>query len=189
MSLVLFNRGVRQVADFCLLNGIPRPTITKVSKAKWYVGACAYYRPRDGIHICTECCARSCTETQTRNWNWPASVTDREPFGVICHELGHHCDWQAGQTKYTYASEYSTIIMKDSGELPITSYAPNPSEWFAEIFRLFVTNPILLSLIRPKTYEILLRKWKPLPSRGWKEELGKDVPPRIIRTLVNKGAK
>lgn len=47
--------------------------------------------------------------------------------------------------------------MEESGELPITSYAPNPAEWFAEIFRLFVTNHGLLKQLRPKTYNILLR--------------------------------
>lgn len=184
----LYNRGLKRIREFCELNKIPVPEVENLPREEWHVGACAYYRPAVGVKICLAECAHPCTENQARNWNWPASVTDREPFGVLCHELGHHCDWQTGQTKYTYASEYSTIVQQDSGEQPITSYAPNPSEWFAEMFRLFVTNPVLLEQIRPNTYFQLTRRWKPLPSKGWRNELGSDVPPKIVKTLRNKGA-
>lgn len=186
MSLALYNRGVRRVAAFCELNKILKPKIT--SAQEWYFDACAYYRPTEGIKIYLPNCARSCTENQVRNWNWPASVTDREPFGVICHELGHHCDWAIGKQKGEYFSDYSIDLEKRSGEAAITGYCPNPAEWFAEMFRLFVTNPILLQQIRPKTWELLRKDWNPLPSKGWREELGPNVPPKIVRTLMNKGA-
>jgi hypothetical protein len=184
---VLYHLGVQRVYEFCVTNDIPTPTIEAIPKDQWHVGACAYYRPQT-IRICLDACANICNDAPGRNWNWPGSTTDREPYGVICHELGHHCDYLTGEHKWSYGSEYSEQVMKRSGESPITSYCPNPAEWFAEIFRLFVTNPDLLCQLRSKAYAILREKWKPVGSMDWKKVLGDNVPAKITRTLTNKGA-
>lgn len=190
--------GHERIALFCRVNKLPIPEFTVSSGSNWRVDACAYYRPATeqnrkwttvGINICPDRCAYPCTEEQGRNWNWPGSVTDREPYGVIAHELGHHVDWLTGERKWTYGSEYCESVKNESKEQPITSYAPNPAEWFAEIFRLFVTNHALLARIRPKAYGILCRKFQPIGTNDWRAALGTNVPPRIIRTLENKGAK
>ncbi len=144
---------------------------------------------RGGISICLEECGRPCNDSPNRNWTWPGSTTDREPYGVLCHELGHHCDWLTGEHKWEYGSEYCVKVMKRSGEQPITSYCPNPAEWFAEMFRLFVTNPGLLYCLRPKTFDVLLEKWAPLDPLDWREVLGENVPPKILATLLKKGAR
>ena len=103
--LDLADLGCLRVSEFCWVNKILVPTVRVVPLDDWHVDACAYYRSntesnrkwtKPGIDICLERCASPATEHQVRNWNWPGSTTDREPFGVLCHELGHHCDWIAG---------------------------------------------------------------------------------------------
>lgn len=67
----------------------------------------------------------------------------------------------------------------------ITSYAPNAMEWFAEIFRLFVTNPDLLKLIRPKAYKAILDSGlKPSTDMVYQEVLEQfKAPPKIYERL------
>jgi len=183
----LYLQGCERVQLFCEVNGLSTPKIAAHEVEDWRVGACAYYR-NDTIKICLSACATPCTESQSRNWNWPGSTTDREPYGVLCHELGHHCDRVSGKRQWSYGSEYCQEVMKESREEPITSYCPNPAEWFAEIFRLFVTNSALLKLLRPKTHAILLRKFKPVSNEDWVAELSTiyEAPPRILLNLKKK---
>ncbi len=193
----LLERGISRVTKFCELNCLPIPPINVVPKDQWNFHTCAYYRPNTpsnkrycintGINICIELCAKVASPDDRRNWNWPCSITDREPYGVLCHELAHHVDWTTSDVKAVYSGNYSKEVFDRSGELAVTSYEPdNPVEWFAEIFRIFITNPDLLKQIRPWTYEILGEKWKPIPSKGWKHRLGENVPDRILTTLLNK---
>jgi hypothetical protein len=192
--------GTKWMERFCLDNDIPIPDVVVVPKEKWHVSACAYYRPITGLEgdgcfpipkgivICPDKCGFPCGIEPSRNWTWPGSTTDREPFGVIAHELGHHCDWHAGKEKGTYWSDYGACVKTMSGEKPISGYCPNPAEWFAEMFRVFVTNPALLRAVRPVTYAILLQRWRPIGPKNWKKALGRNVPPRIVKVLQNKGA-
>ena len=179
----LFFKGTARVQHFCEHNNLPVPAIHQ--RYKWEVSACAFYRPQR-IEIYLPDCAHPATQAQVRNWNWWGSVTDREPGGVLCHELGHHCDWLVGKNKQRHSSEYSTQVMLDSGEKPITSYCPNSAEFFAEMFRLFVTNHALLQIIRPITHRLLTKKFKPVSHDDWEVELGPDVPDRIIKNLYKK---
>ncbi len=188
-KIKLAELGRARVTEFCKANDLPVPEVTIVPSSDWYVGSCAYYRNAEGIKICVTECAWPTTEGQTRNWNWPASVIDREPYGVVCHELGHHVDYLQGENKGRYGSDYSEKVRKLTKEREVTSYCPNSWEWFAEIFRVFVTNPGLLRDIRPKTYAVLAADFKPVGSMDWIECIGSDVPPRLIKTLMNKGAK
>lgn len=190
----LLEKGVERIDTFCTNNGIPQVDVTVVPVKEWNFAACAFYRPKGGIRICLEKCQVPCGEEPSMNWTWPGSVTDREPYGVLAHELGHHCDWLSSKKKSDYYGDYGVEVMNESGEKPITSYCPNPAEWFAEVFRLFVTNSPLLYEIRPKTHAILSRKWLPIvipfnPEGAWKWALGDNVPARILKTLKNKGAK
>lgn len=196
--------GRRRALAFCKLNGIECPSINVVPRKDWHVAACAYYRPDTeanrkwmsklagqgpGINICLERCARLATEEDYRNWNWPGSTADREPLGVIAHELGHHCDWLRSGKKGTYFGDNSVEMREESGEEPLTSYCPDDAEWFAEMFRLFVTNPTLLREIRPRTFEIFSEVWKTFPGDDWRTNLGEGVPMRVERSLENKVKK
>jgi len=184
----LYARGVARVQHFVHINKLPEPVIASVPTNVWSFDCCAYYRPVLGIRICLGMCAKPATAAPTRNWNWPGSTTDRTPYGVLCHELGHHVDYRVSQRKYTYSGSFGESIRLKSGEQPLTSYCPDDGEWFAEMFRLFVTNPALLYCVRPKTWQLLSNRFRLSTEEGWRHELGSDVPSRIVKSLKNKGA-
>jgi len=106
----------------------------------------------------------------------------------VQHELGHHVDWLKGDDKGAYWSNYSSDMRKETGEPKLTNYCPNDAEWFAEIFRLFVTNPGMLQLMRPLTYQKLLDDGLvALFSNTWAERLGEmEAPERHLKAAYNK---
>jgi hypothetical protein len=181
----LMERGRRRMVLFCRINRIIVPSLQPVPEAEWLFSACAYYRPQY-IRICLPLCGRVCSEHETRNWTYPGSTTDREPYGVVLHELGHHADWTAGTKKGSYFSDYGEDVCARSREEPISGYHPNEAEWFAEMFRVFVSNPDLLRLIRPRTYRILTERWKTVTENDWRTELGPDCPRRVVAALEKK---
>jgi hypothetical protein len=65
-------------------------------------------------------------------------------------------------------------------------------EWFAENFRLFITNPDLSWRLRPKFYRALeAAKLRPLPSSDWEVVLRDEhsAPPRIVEQTRKKIAE
>lgn len=194
----LYKRGIERVQLFCDHNKLPQPTIQSIEEVDWPFDACAYWRPptdkeykhlKTGINICLSACAKPGSPTQSRNWNWPGSVTDREPYGVLCHELGHAMDYYASSQQGSYGGNYSVIMRKLSKEPPITSYCPNDWEWFAEIVRLFITNHALLYHIRPKTWRLLMDRWEPVSATDWLVEVGPNYPERMRKAVENKMTK
>lgn len=180
----LLHRGDVVGARFCEANGIPKPAVTLADPQKWAFGVCAYYRPDPGIVICLPKCSH--IGTAGRAWSFPGYVSDRTPYGVIQHELGHHFDWHRSETKGPYFGDFSVSLRGRSGEKPITSYCPNDAEWFAECFRLFVTNPDLLRLIRPRTHrELIAAKLQPVFTDTWRQRLD-GAPLRTIEMAARK---
>lgn len=193
----LFDLGVERATEFCLANDLLVPHIVSIPQNVWNVDACAYYRANhrsseaNNVRVCITKCAHCSGPIRSRNWNWPATLTDREPYGVICHEIGHHADVTIGKrlkmVVSSYSSNYARTVQKLSGyEEPLTSYCPNPGEWFAEMFRLFITNGYLLARLRPKTFAQLRKYFKPISSPNWELELGSNVPPHIIENVRKK---
>lgn len=174
MKTVLLNRGKELLALFCENNVLPIPPVNVRASAEWPYGLCAYYRPTK-IEICVAKCASIGTAGPA--WSYPGYAVDRTPYGVLQHELGHHADVVMGRATKGYVSEYSFSVRKESGEAPLTSYCPNAGEWFAEMFRLFVTNPDLLQALRPATFKIIARDFTPVVTASWQEVL-KDAPER-----------
>lgn len=183
----LADTGLLMARMFCEKNNIAVPAFhiyreadhPEAKKIK-AVGTCGYYR-QNNIHVSIPACAFG-----NPNYSWPGFISDRTPYGVIQHELGHHVDEvRSGLNVYRNKSGdfFSDRIRKISGEKPITSYAPNTMEWFAEIFRLFVTNPDLLSIIRPKAYNALILEGglQPVIDLNSEDVLLKwNCPPRIF---------
>lgn len=170
--------GEQLLLQWCTLNAVSPPEI----KA-WYTDvpfdACAYYRD-NVIQIWPNECAR--VGVSARQWSYPGYVVDRTPYGVLQHELGHHVD---------EAFEYrggvlSTRWRRETGEEQLTNYCTNDMEWFAEIFRLFVTNPDLLRLLRPISYTRMIERWPArAETRTWPEVL-MSAHPRWYAATLNK---
>lgn len=178
----LFAEGVDLLERFCAKNALEVPEIRRTSRQDWSFDACAYYRPQY-IAICVEKCAWP--GRANRAWSWPGYVIDRTPYGVLQHELGHYIDHRFSAVKGSYYGDYSVGLRKETGEAPLTGYCPNTAEWFAEIFRLFVTNPELLRLMRPKTFALLSDRMYVVTKGSWRHVL-KDAPERTLLAAARK---
>lgn len=179
----LFERGLKLAKLFCAKNGLTLPEIRRVGYDDWrFDSTCAYYRP-SYIAICVEKCASF--GRAGRAWSWPGYVVDRTPYGVIQHELGHHVDWTFSKSKGAYFGDYSEELRAKAGEPALTGYCPNTAEWFAEIFRLFVTNSDLLRGVRPKAFAEISKKLNPAVTTPWRDVL-EDAPARTIISAEKK---
>lgn len=115
---------------------------------------------------------------------------DRTPYGVIQHELGHHVEnyFSADGNLFSHA------IWRDSQEAPLTGYLGTDKktatfymEWFAENFRLFVTNPSLSQSLRPKFCKAIARRGvKPVINEGWRDALATWNAPERITSQAQK---
>lgn len=169
--------GIAMMEKWCAANMYKIPEVQIVPSSNWGVQFCAYYR-KDVIKICLEKCGHIGYAGPA--WSYPGWLADRTPYGVIAHELGHHVDLYNGMVhRGPYYSEFSTLIRAKSGEIPITSYCPNDAEWFAEMFRVFITNPDLLRQVRPQTWALMFAHFCPVETRGWAHVLA-DAPARTL---------
>ncbi|HWI05788.1 MAG TPA: hypothetical protein VNT52_18420 [Acidimicrobiales bacterium] len=179
----LFAAGSLLMQIFCRVNGLTAPPIITRAAHEWpFADACAYYRPTR-IEICVARCAPIGTAGPA--WSYPGNTVDRTPYGVLQHELGHHADIVKSGATRGYMSWFSADLRRASGEERLTSYCPNDGEWFAEMFRLFVTNPDLLEKLRPKTYRLIAEHFEPLDMGAWPEVL-KHAPARTIEAAARK---
>lgn len=178
----LFQSGVELMTEFCERNKLAAPTIRPIDRAGWRYDVCAYYRPT-AIRICIPRCAQ--IGLVGRQWSYPGYTVDRTPYGVIQHELGHHVDFALSKVKGAYFGDFSVEMRKRVREPKLTNYCPNDAEWFAELFRLFVTNSDLLKAIRPETYRYIRELFKPVVDAPWQEVL-KDAPERTRSAAANK---
>jgi hypothetical protein len=161
-------QGLEHCVEWCTENLIEPPTV-HVEPGRPNVASCAYYR-EGHIWIYPKACATLGYGGPA--WSWPGYLVDRTPYGVLAHELGHHVDC----TKYTGRVPRGVLsdeLRRKSKEPPITSYCPDTSEWFAEMFRLFVTNPDLLKHVRPMMFALLDARFDSVETRPWQQVLRK----------------
>lgn len=172
----LFALGHGHINTWCRLNGIEPPRVVRRTGVPDF-GVCAYYR--DGqIDIWVDRCAS--IGLAGRSWSYPGYSVDRTPYGVLAHELGHHIDGQHGPAGGTLSH-----IWRARDPEPLTGYCPNTNEWFAELFRLFVTNPDLLRHIRPLVYSLMESKWpNAAETRTWSDVLVAST--RHVKAATNK---
>lgn len=156
---LMLGAGVEHAARFCLANSLMLPTVEIVPSGEWYFDVCAFYRPTY-IRVCIE--RTACIGSSGQQWSYPGYITDRTPYGVIAHEIGHHVDVTVSTVKRCYWGDFSESVRLEAREPRLTSYCPNDAEWFAEMMRLFITNPDLLRLIRPRTFRILRDRFAPI---------------------------
>ncbi len=170
----MYERGVELARRLCALNDVPVPEFFVGSSSEWDGprGSCGYYES-SRIAVCLD--ATAAIGRGGRAWSYPGHSVDRTAYGVVVHELGHHFD----DVLTVGSRSFSGVVRRESGEKALTGYAPNTSEWFAEMFRLFGTNPELLGALRPRTLEVLARRLRPAETRGWREVLA-DAPQRTL---------
>lgn len=187
-TVALHHRGVDAILEFCVKNSMIAPTIDVHTETQgWNVQACGYYR-RMRIHVNARLCAAP-VPRGPRQWSYPGYIVDRTIYGVLMHELGHHVDLMMGEKEGLqlgkYCSEWSYKLRSRVNEEPITTYAPDSAEWFAEIFRLFITNPDLLKLIRPRVHSALSESFTPVEHRCWEEVLW-EAPEKVQKAAMAK---
>ena len=175
----MLSLGKQLIQAWCEANCIKPPYVLEHWKGKCDFGVCAYYR-NGTIEIWPHMCAA--TGTAGRQWSYPGYVVDRTPFGVLAHELGHHVDGQHGAAGGILSHRWRPIDPK-----PLTSYCPNDNEWFAELFRLFVTNPNLLRNVRPIAWQLFSRQWASVETRKWNDVLAS--APRQLQAARNRIAR
>jgi len=151
------------VHEWCRANSVAIPVINEHWLGHCDFGVCAYYR-NGTIDIWPNACAA--IGTAGRCWSYPGYSVDRTPFGVLAHELGHHVDKQHGAKGGTLSH-----LWRPTDPEALTGYCPNSNEWFAELFRLFVTNPDLLRMLRPKVWPLFSTSWVSVERRAWYEVL------------------
>lgn len=178
----LLSRGKDLMAQFCAKNDLPAPAIEEANPDTWAFGVCAYYRLNLTTISVKHCAAIGYAGMQ---WSFPGHSVDRTPYGVLQHELGHHVDVFSSTRKGRYRGDFSIAMRARVGEEPITSYCPDDGEWFAEMFRLFVTNPDLLSKLRPRTHAEMMERFKPVFADSWRERLA-GAPDRTILSIERK---
>jgi hypothetical protein len=172
----LFQCGVARMQAWCALNSITPPRVEVTGEPELF-GTCAYYRDAV-IYISIPACAA--IGRAGRAWSYPGHTVDRTPFGVIQHELGHHVDMAHGARPGLFGSSWR----QETGEKEISSYCPNDNEWFAEMFRLFVTNPMLLQALRPRTFA-KMAAWRSVETRPWERVLaGADRQIAVLRKRI-----
>ena len=77
-------------------------------------------------------------------------VNDEWP-GAVVHEMGHYVNDTLGL--FSSRSENSKLYETEAAK--ISNYAKeNDREYFAEVFRFYVTEPQLLRLISPSSYQV-----------------------------------
>lgn len=146
----LLERGLETVQAFIKLNKVRPPKIV----IRPIRSSCGLYERRaHRINVDPAGCARIGRGGMA--WSYPGYKIDRTPFGVLAHELGHAVGEDPQWRRLT-------------GEAPLTGYCPNDYEWFAEMFRLFVTNPMLLKKLRPATYKLMRTRFEPLHRKHWR---------------------
>jgi len=184
----LLDQGRKLIDCFARANALPAPMVELRTVAQWPHSVCAFYRPTF-IAICLPKCAP--IGLAGRAWSYPGWMVDRTPYGVVAHELGHHADRERGRAEGLpcgeYYSDFGKRVHGNAGEAGITSYADAADyvEWFAECFRLFVTNPGLLQAIRPRTYrELTAAKFQPVLPLDWRALLAE--APERTRKLAER---
>lgn len=178
----LLERGKDLATRFCQANGIKAPEVDEVPLGDWRFSVCAYYRANETTICVARCAGIGFSGMQ---WSFPGYTVDRTPYGVVQHELGHHVDVLMSNRTGAYFGDFSSGMRQRSGEAPITTYCPDDAEWFAEMFRVFVTNPDLLLALRPRTHAEMLERFKPVFSDTWLDRLV-GAPDRTITAATRK---
>lgn len=186
----LFREGLERCYKFLDVHGIKRPKHVFDNPIdanryrenfiyKTWFGAHVVERNVGAIVVNVKKC-RVATRVPGWSWTFPGYKADLTPYGVVCHEFGHHVDFATNKNGRTLSKSKTWKRIVDNEE-DVSSYEPNYCEAFAEAFRLFMTNPGMLREGRPERWEYFTAQlgFAPIHSKSWKVVL-KHAHPRII---------
>jgi hypothetical protein len=120
-------------------------------------------------------CLRASRFRMFGNGRWvsqaPGSFEDYTPYGVFCHEVGHHVDYSLHSKGHSKRCGLFLSLVEEEEE--VSGFEYNVQESFAEAIRLFVTNPDLLRVGRPLRWDYLTKvlRLKPLHAAPWRRVL------------------
>lgn len=146
----LYDIGDQLITEFLKINNIEKPIISINNNLR---GRGIFYIKSKNIKINLKKCVLA-TKTPQYSWSFPGYKSDNTPIGVLAHEVGHYI-FEIKKNK-EITTKLNEII--NSNEKSITSYDKNNTihEAFAEMFKLFITNPDLLKKGRPLRYNFLI---------------------------------
>ena len=78
-------------------------------------------------------------------------VNDEWPNAII-HEMGHYVNDSLGM--YSSRPENQELFRREAGKISLYAQS-NDREYFAEAFRLYITEPVLLRLISGQSYTLM----------------------------------
>ena len=78
-------------------------------------------------------------------------INDEWPNAII-HEMGHYVNDSLGM--YSSRPENLELFRREAGKISLYAQS-NDREYFAEAFRLYITEPMLLWMISPKSFEMI----------------------------------
>ena len=158
-----YETGLKLLSEFVEKNPQLKLPEIRISEVIPNYGIFSYRREYIGINY-KKC--RPCTKTPGFSWSFSGYKADLTHIGVLAHEMGHAIQHQLG----IFDKEIKQAF---KGEAKVTSYEPNPSEAFAEAIKLFITDPHLLLLGRPKRYHFLAEEvpLQPIQELTWEETL------------------
>lgn len=160
--------GIALCKAFCKANGLPPISVNVIDqpwaalKAKRFYGE---YDPNVGsVRIFLKTCAVPSSSGYA--WSWPGYKADLTPIGVIAHEVGHHWHYTRKEGVRDVMRDFRRAV----GDSALTSYgATSIGESIAESFKVLITNPTLLKLMRPSHYAwfTIARSLKPVVTVDW----------------------
>lgn len=175
----LCEMSINLIDKFCELNNIPKPKFD----IDWETGttqtegiACGHFTfGTDVLHLQPNRCANP-----NPNRDWPGFFYDRTCYGVMCHEFAHYVD-NLSPSLFN-VKLISTELRQISNEPSFNKDPKDDYEYFADVFKLFVTNPDLLRITRPSVFKLLTETYKlsPIILEDYKTVLNKFSAPNKI---------
>lgn len=169
-KMELYQKGMAHIKAFAASNLLPMPyngfkLVPDASEWPLDQPSC-YTDQRVYIHV------RSCPEVSQKSC--PAAVLDDTPYGRLAFEYAHHIESTLAVALEMEARSYEKALTK------------NGREWFGSGLRLFITNPHLLKLVRPKTYAELRTHFHPIVKTNYIQTLEAFNPPAEIIDYIRK---
>lgn len=152
-----YARGRVAVERWLDENDIPHPGFVVTDDPIWFVPGCAGTYHNFRRRVVAVDISRCILRGRFRGLPcWEGGMDDLSPYGVLCHEIGHHVDRTLGTrrgSRWQCADTVWREIVEE--EEAISCLEPDVLESFAEAVRLFITNNELLKVGRPVRWEYL----------------------------------